>query len=96
MLSNDEHLAIGVEEVFALHRFGDEQDMRRHAGLRFGVARRGHRDEAGDEGERLLGDRRWRPAQLSDRQIGLAGAVRIRPVSTFWNRPVCRTVGRMR
>ena len=30
------------------------------------------------------------------RSVSRCGAVRISPPSIFWNRPVCRTVGRMR
>ena len=71
LLRHDQHLAIGIEEVLALHRLGDQQHVRRHAGLRLGIARRGDGVHAGDEGEPLLRDRRRTPAQLPDRQFGV-------------------------
>jgi hypothetical protein len=42
--------------MLALHRRGDEEHMRRHAGLRVAVAGRGHGVQAADEGELALGD----------------------------------------
>ena len=53
------------------HRLRDEIDVRRHAGLRVGVARRGHGVHALQEGQLLLRDRRRIPAQLPDRPIVL-------------------------
>ena len=70
LLRDDQHLAVGVEEMLPLHRLGNEQHVSRHAGLRLGVARGGHREQPGDESQRSLRDRRRRPAQLPDRQIG--------------------------
>ena len=41
-----------------------------------------------------VGDQRNCPIGRS--VLSWAGAVRMKPASTFWKRPVCRTVGRMR
>ena len=69
LLGHEHHLAIGIIKMLIDHRFGDQQDMRGHAGLRVGVARRGHGLHALQEGHVLLRDRRRVPAQLRDRQF---------------------------
>ncbi len=42
LLRHEHHLAIGIVEMLIDHRFGDEEDVRGHAGLGVDVARRGH------------------------------------------------------
>ena len=93
-----EHLAVGVEEVLALHRLVTRIDVRRHAGLRVGVARRGHGAHAGEERELLLRDRvglqrNW-PIGRSLSSPCRRGADQA--ASIFLKRPACCTVGRMR
>ena len=71
LLRHEHHLAVGIVEMLVDHRFGDEIDMRGHAGLGIGVARRGHGLHALQEGLVLLRDRRRIPAQLLDRHFVL-------------------------
>ena len=98
LLRHDQQLAVGVVEIVALHRLGDEIDVRGHAGLGVDVARRGHGAHAREEGELLLGDRHRAPAQLPDRAVVLAkaGAVFQWGSAVFLKRGVCFTDGRMR
>ena len=69
LLHHEHHLAVGIVEMLIDHRFRDQIDMRGHAGLRVGVACRGHGLHALQEGLVLLRDRRRIPAQLRDRQF---------------------------
>ena len=71
LLRDDQQFAVGIVEVLALHRCGDEQHVRRHAGHRLAIARGRHRAQPVDEGERLARDRRRAPAQLPDRQFAV-------------------------
>ncbi len=69
LLRHEHHLAVGIVEMLIDHRFGDEKDMRRHAGLRAGISRRGHGLHALQEGHLGFRDRRRIPAQLRDRNL---------------------------
>ena len=52
---HEHHLAVGIVEMLIDHRFGDEIDMRGHAGLGVGVACRGHGLHALQEGQSSFG-----------------------------------------
>ncbi|MPL83872.1 hypothetical protein SDC9_29831 [bioreactor metagenome] len=53
LLRHHQQLAVGREEIFVLHRAGDEVDVARHADLGVHVARGSDRAHAGDPGQRL-------------------------------------------
>ena len=72
LLWHEQHLAIGIVEMLIGHRFGDEEDVRGHAGLGVDVSRRGHGLHALQERHLLLRDRRRIPAQLRDRPVDFA------------------------
>ena len=72
LLRYDQHLAVGVVEIVALHRLGDEIDVGRHASLGVDVAGRRHGAHAREKRELLLRHRHGAPTQLADRAVVLA------------------------
>ncbi len=98
LLRHEHHLAVGIVEMLIDHRFGDEIDMRGHAGLAC------WRRRPSSWSARPAG-RSCPPSGSASGPSAIArsasrcswhGAVRHSPASTLAKRPECFTDGRMR
>ena len=70
-LRDDQEFAIGIADVLARHRSGDEQQMAGHAGMGFGIARGGDGAQPGYERHLVRRHRHRPPAHRPDRHIAI-------------------------